>query len=576
MSLPFFVAIGTTLFFGGLAIYFSSREEALKKEIAKREIIQKRRLYEIATLRAIQDRIGYSLDIERVIDTLTGSLKNLFPYSTASSLLIEPNKLVFKCAIEEQISRNFVDSVKKSMVASLSTLLGKPLPDYIEEIRSGMLPDENNKEILASFFHIPLVVNGQIVGLINVSSTRPGLYKEEDMTILYQMTGIAASALSRLREVIETEEAKLLAMIGSLSDGLLFLDANLQLTTINASAKRLLGFGEEVQLTFPDILPILAKGADISTQIKQAIAQKAPVKLDKVPLGEKIVHSIITPVFQHVEGQETIIGTTIILHDITLEENLSTLKEDFTNGIVHELRAPITAIKSGAELLLEDNTLDASQDKLLRIIDEQAKRMLSDITSLLDAAKIDAGKLAVEKKPVAIAGLMQEVVELFQPQADMKHILLEVDIPNTIPKADIDHGRIVQVLHNLLSNSLKYTPAGGTIAISAGVSRQEHLPASLTNPGVVISVRDTGVGIPKEKQIYLFSKFAQVGSNALPLAQQGTGLGLYISKGIVEAHGGQIYLSSEEGKGTTVSFTLPLAEEKAENTHLAIHSPFSA
>lgn len=222
MSLPFFIAIGTTIFFGILAIYFSVREDKLKKEIAKREEMQKRRLYEISTLRAIQDRIGYSLDIERVIDTLTGSLKNLFPYSTASSLLLEPNKLVFKTAIEEPVSHTFMQEVKKSMIASLSTLLNEPLPQYVEEVRTGALPDDSSQHILASFFHIPLVVNGKIVGLINVSSTRPGLYKEEDMTILYQMTAIASNALTRLREVIQTEEEKLLAVIGSLSDGLLF------------------------------------------------------------------------------------------------------------------------------------------------------------------------------------------------------------------------------------------------------------------------------------------------------------------------------------------------------------------
>src|SRR5690348_4402119 len=193
MSLPFLIAISTTVLFGIAAIYFSVREQNLKRELKQREEIQKRRLYEISTLRAIQDRIGYSLDIERVIDTITGSLKNLFPYSTASSLLIEPNKLIFKTAIEEEVSRNFIDDVKKSMVASLSALLNKPLPNYIEEIRTGTLPSENNKQILSSFFHIPLVVNGNIVGLINVSSTKPGLYKDPDMTVMYQMTTIASN-----------------------------------------------------------------------------------------------------------------------------------------------------------------------------------------------------------------------------------------------------------------------------------------------------------------------------------------------------------------------------------------------
>lgn len=560
MSLPFFLAIAATIFFGFLAIFYASREEKLKKELQDREAIQKRRLYEISTLRAIQDRIGYSLDIERVIDTLTGSLKNLFPYSTASSLLIEPNKLVFKTAIEEPVSMSFIQEVKKSMAASLSTILGNPLPEYIEEIRTGALPDENNKQLLASFFHIPLVVNGQIVGLINVSSTRPGLYKEADMTILYQMTSIASNALSKLREVINTEEAKLLAMIGSLSDGILFLDSTMQLRLINESAKKHLEISDRSSITLADILPILSKEADIPSLIKQTTDHKQPIQLDKIHLGNKTLRLIVTPVIQSIEGTITVIGTTIVLHDITLAESLSNLKEDFTNGIVHELRSPLTAIKAGAELVLSDESLTASQEKLLHIIDEQSKRMLADINSLLDAAKIDAGKFTVEKKPENITQLIQQTIELFTPEAEGKHILLTSQIDPNLPNVLVDKEHIEQVLHNLLSNSLKYTPSGGSIHVNAGLMHQEHLPPSPTNPGVLISVADTGTGIPKDKQTYLFSKFAQVGSSPLPHAQQGTGLGLYISKGIVTAHGGQIYLQSEEGKGTTVSFTVPLAE----------------
>lgn len=562
MSLPLFLAIGTTLLFGILAIYFSIREERLKKELQKREVLQKRRLYEISTLRAIQERIGYSLDIERVIDTLTGSLKNLFPYSTASSLLLEENKLVFKSSIEEPVSLNFIQEVKKSMVASLSTLLNSPLPQFIEETRTGMLPDDQNQHILASFFHIPLVVNGKVVGLINVSSTTPGLYKEEDMTILYQMTNIASNALTKLREVIQTEEEKILATIESLSDGLLFVDTKMQLGLINPAAKKILNLEEKPSVTLADVLPVLAKVCDISTAIRTVLTEGKTVTMDKVLFGNKTLRLHLTPVIETHDATPTMIGTTIAIQDLTLETSLNSLKEDFTNGIVHELRSPLTAIKAGAELLLSDNNLTASQEKLLKIIDEQTQRMLSDINSLLDAAKIDAGKLSVTKHPEDITQVIQEALELFQAEAETKHIILTTNISPNLPKLMIDKTRIEQVFRNLLSNSLKYTPAGGTIQISAQLYSQPHLPQSSTNPGLLVSVSDTGSGIPKEKQSYLFSKFAQVGYSPVPHAQQGTGLGLYISKGIVTAHNGTIFLSSQEGKGTTVSFTLPIAQEQ--------------
>lgn len=560
MSLPFFIAIGTTILFGVLAIYFSVREQNFKRELKQREELQKRRLYEIATLRAIQDRIGYSLDIERVIDTITGSLKNLFPYSTASSLVIEPNKLIFKTAIEEEISRNFIEEVKKSMVASLSALLSKPLPNHIEEVRTGTLPSENNKHILASFFHIPLVVNGNIVGLINVSSTKPGLYKDADMTILYQMTNIASNALSRLQEVIHTEEEKLLALIGSLSDGVLFIDKKLNLRLINSTAKKLLGISEKETVTIADVLPILSQVFAVSDAIQQAMTTKQSWEKQEIHLGTKTIRALILPVTSTENGNEEIIGTTITLQDTTLATSLATLKEDFTNGIVHELRSPLTAIKSGAELLLQDETLSASNEKLLTIIDEQTKRMLSDINSLLDAAKMEAGKFSIEMTKQSLKPLFEDSIALFHPEAEAKHIILQTEIPEDLPEVSMDKAKIEQVLENLLSNSMKYTPSGGTIKISASQQFNEHLPAGPTNPGILISVSDTGTGIPKDKQATLFSKFSQVGSSPIPHAQQGTGLGLYISKGIILSHHGQIFLSSDEGKGTTISFTLPLVQ----------------
>jgi len=577
-SLPLIFAICSTILFGFLAIYFSSREQSLKKELEKHEIISKRRLYEISTLRAIQDRIGYSLDIERVIDTLTGSLKNLFPYSTASSLIIEPNKLVFKTTIEETVSTNFILDVKKSMIASLSTLLDRQLPTFIEEIRTGMLPDNDNPKILASFFHIPLSVNGQIVGLINVSSTLPGLYKDADMTILYQMAGIASSALSRLKQVIETEEAKLLAMIGSLSDGLIFLNEKLELTIINENAQKLLGVRDRDSLTFADISVVLNSaafknfqpnsGMDISLLVKESI-EKNEVNKKKIVLGDRIVQLFITPVVQNIESQKIAIGTTLILHDITLEESLNNLKEDFTNGIVHELRSPLTAIKYSAELLLTDKSITSSQKHVIDILHEQSKRMISDINSLLDAAKIESGKFSVDQKAEDIKNIIEEVSSLFEGEAEQKHVLLTSQLQDNLPKGKVDRGRISEVLHNLISNSLKYTISGGTINIKAEVMNNEHLPKNKVNPGILVSVIDTGVGIPIEKQQSLFKKFSQVGKSPIPKAGQGTGLGLYISKGIVEAHGGNIYLSSVENKGTTVSFTIPIINEENKNSELS-------
>ncbi len=556
-----FFLFGTTILFGIVAIFLSVKEERTKKELKARESLQKRRLYEVSTLKAIQDRIGYSLDIEKVIDTLTGSLKNLFPYSTASSLLIKPDKLVFKTTIDEAISSKFIEQVKKSMTASLSTILGQQLPLHMEEVRTGIVVDETNTKAMASFFNIPLVVSGQIVGLITVASTKPGLYLEEDMTMLYQMTTQAASALTRLKEVISYEEGKLVAMITSLTDGILMVDTHFTVSIINKAAKEFLNIPHIENPAIFDIISPLSKKYDFGAKIKDAMEKNKIITEPELQLLDKIVQIVITPVISTTNAQSQVIGATILIHDITLEKTLSQLKEDFTNTVVHELRSPLTAIKSAAELMAFAQNLEDSQKKLVTIIDEQSKRMLSDITSLLDAAKLESGHFTVWQAPHDIQKIIAEVVALFSAEAQKKQIALLTDIQPGLPAGYVDPMRIAQVVNNLVSNSLKFTSPGGRITILGKMQHNDYLPRTIVNPGIVISVSDNGIGIPKEKQGMLFNKFSQLTPDThTPVGHEGTGLGLYVSKGIVEAHGGTIFLDSTPGKGTTISFTLPIAQ----------------
>lgn len=234
------------------------------------------------------------------------------------------------------------------------------------------------------------------------------------------------------------------------------------------------------------------------------------------------------------------------------------LREDFTHMMVHELRSPLTAIKDSAELIISSRSLKKSEkNKLAGIIEEQAKIMLDTVSSILDAAKIRSGRFAVQKIPGDIKKTVKESINVFLPQAKNKEIKIATEFAESLPVVSFDPIRIEQVMNNLLSNSIKFTPEKGKITVSV-----QSGPAKKNNHSLVyINISDTGIGIPKEKQGLLFSKFSQVNQQNHDDSQQpnlGTGLGLYITKGIVEAHGGSIFLNSEEGVGTTISFTLPV------------------
>lgn len=559
MYLP--ATILLTLAFGLSAIYFSLKEDKAKKKLLEREEKQRQRLYEISILKEIQDRIGYELDIEKVADVITGSLKNLFSYSTVSSLILKDDKLIFKTNAEEEISPAYIEKVRNSMKASLGALLNSPLPEKIEEILIGSLLNDQISRLPSSFFQIPLVVNDNVLGLINISSTKPGLYKEDQMTILYKITGQASSALYKLEKVLKTEKGKLMSLIGSLADGVFMVGSQNQIVIINNAAKEILGFKKEEKITFSEILKILGGKYNLALEINEAIGRNKISEETEVRIGPKTVQIFITPVF---DSENKAFGTAVLLQDITLEENLSELKETFTNMIVHELRAPLTAIRGASRLLsdAEEKLNGPEKEKLLSIIHEQSKFLLDEVSSVLDAAKIEAGKFTIQKQETDLGDLIDEKVKLFSPQAQEKGVEIATEAANDLPKALIDPVRIGQVLNNLLINSLKFTPKGGKITVRAThgtalptTDLQLYRSTDLLSDDIIVSVSDNGVGIPKEKQKDLFSKFAQ--ATSFPTPEHGTGLGLYIVKGIVEAHGGKVSLDSEPGRGTTISFTLP-------------------
>jgi signal transduction histidine kinase len=528
------------------------KQRQSKKELQNKEELEKQRLYQILILKEIQDRIGYSLDAEKIIDVITGSLKYLFPYSTASSIVIKSDKLSFKTYIEENVSSGFITQVKQTMFASLRALVGN-LPTQIEEGMTGVPLDETKTIALASFFNVPLIVGNHVVGLINVSSTHKNAYKEE-VTIIYQIIGQATNALSKLQYVLETEKGKLTSMISSLVDGVFMVDTNKNLLIINDAAKTFLKI-KSVTPNLTDILTAVGTQYNLLDKIAQSIRNNAAIKDKEITINEKIFEIFITPVPSAVDEKlSNPIGASILFHDITIEKTVATIKEDFTHMMVHELRAPLTAIKDSAELMIETfedkGALEKEQQKrLLKIMDMQSKNLLEQINQVLDAAKIEAGKFSIEKVSSDIGEVIQNAVEPYLPQANKKQILISTDIYYPLPKVDLDPVRITQVLNNLVSNSLKFTPANGKIVVSV-------------KPGdgiLTIGVSDNGMGIPESEQKDLFSKYYQIRTTPHQLAKKGTGLGLYIVKGIVEAHDGSVGIISDTGKGTTIYFTLPVA-----------------
>ncbi len=221
------------------------------------------------------------------------------------------------------------------------------------------------------------------------------------------------------------------------------------------------------------------------------------------------------------------------------------MKSDFFALMSHELRTPLTAIKEGTNLFLEGKGGEVTerQKKLLTIIAEESNRLIGLVNSVLDLSKLESGILTFNFARADLSPLIARVVDEVGPLAESKHISISRNIPE-LPTLSLDPERMLQALRNLIGNALKFTPRGGSVSIAV-----RH-----KDDAVIVTVADTGPGIPKEHSEVIFDKFRQApGTGRLP----GTGLGLAIVKHIILAHGGAVWVESESGSGSTFTFTLP-------------------
>lgn len=558
ISLPVIIAIISSVVFGLLAIIYSLKEDKAKRLLKDREKIFQHRLYEATVLKEIQERIGYSLDTEKICDIIISSLDNIFPYSTASSLIVKNGRLTFNTKIKEPVSKNFLTQVKSDMLKSLTPLLKEPLPENVagtpkiaDEKITGIPLDENSNQTPSSSFNTPLMVNKKIQGIINISSIQPDLYKEEQIAILVKITDLANNVLTRLDDILTKEKNKLIGLIGNFEEGVVMIDPNYQISTINKHAIELLSLQSD-KPTIIDLLSHLPNTYNFGDKIEKAIKLNQKIEEKDVQHNGILLNITINPILEDALNQESkVIGASFIMHDNTHEKRLYKMKDDFTRIIVHELRSPLTSIKASSEMLNSVTNLnDEEKKRLINIIHSQTDKMLDEVSMILDAAKIETGIFTVNKNNTDLHNILEEIIESFRNTAQNKMINLTSNIDSSLPALEIDAYQIRRVINNLLSNSIKFTPGGGTI----------NLKAWLTPEKVFISVSDTGNGIPKEKQHLIFTKFAQI-ENAN--ATVGTGLGLFISNGIIQAHNGTIAFESEQGKGTTFTISLPLTSSKS-------------
>ena len=412
---------------------------------------------------------------------------------------------------------------------------------------------------------LPLATHGQVIGAIFIFRIYPDLFTPNDRVLLQSFADQAAIAVfnAQLYGQVSYEKQRLDALLDSAADGILILNADLTIERVNDAFERIYGktHDELVNLPHDDVIH-WARNPQGAT-LTEAIANGWPLTPNATLYVEGDLERDLPPplpvgvTYAPLLSPESRLRNIIVsVRDITHFRNADEIKATFISIVSHELRTPVTLIKGYASTLRRD---DAKWDKStisdsLAVIEEEADRLSKMIDDLLDASRLQAGGLTLNRADVSLPGLAKRIAERFSTQSK-KHTI-ETDFPEKFPIVLADETRIEQVVINLVSNALKYAEMGA-IRIS-GTVRSEQ---------VIICVSDEGPGIEAKDLPHIFDRFYR--STKAVKHTKGAGLGLYLARAIVEAHGGRIWADtstrpagqsaqrSKPDSGARICFSLP-------------------
>ena len=413
---------------------------------------------------------------------------------------------------------------------------------------------------------LPMQFGEQVVGMIYIFRNYGGAFSPNDRQMLQAFADQAAVAVNnaQLYQQVTEEKRRLDAILEASADGVLILDSAFRLTRFNQALARLTGASaaQAVGRHHDDVIALHNKRAGMALSEAAAggwpLATRSPAGL--IASGPLYVEGDL----QRADGSRVSVGITYAplfdregrlvnlianVRDITRFREADELKNTFISVISHELKTPVALIKGYAGTLgREDAHWDPQTVReSATIIEEEADRLTHLIDNLLDASRLQASGLKLAQSSVAVDALAARQIELFRTQTTAH--TLTADFPSPFPIVHADAARIEQLLSNLIGNAIKYSPNGGAIRVS-GRAKPD---------AIEVTVSDEGIGVPVDEQSRIFERFYRA-DDALSRRTQGSGLGLYIAKAIVEAHGGRIWVNSAPGRGTAITFSLPRDE----------------
>jgi len=345
------------------------------------------------------------------------------------------------------------------------------------------------------------------------------------------------------------EKNKTSAVITNFVDGILVFDKNNKLTLINPTAESFFET-KSAQIIGKGLLE-LEELPRVKNLVELLIKETKGLFRKELKIEENLILEASTvPMMREEEN----LGSLVILHDITREKEIEKLKTEFVSIAAHQLRTPLSAIKWTLKMILDGDLGEIAKEQrdYLEKTYISNERMIHLINDLLNVSRIEEGKYLYRLTFVQLEDLVQSVINIYKKEIQIKNIKFKFEKPKIkLPKVKVDVEKIDLVITNFLDNAIRYTSSGGEIEVSLKDKNKKEIE---------FLIKDSGIGIPEDQQKRVFSKFFRA-ENAIRTETEGSGLGLFIAKNVIEAHNGKVWFESKEKKGSIFKFSLPVQEE---------------
>ncbi len=508
---------------------------------------------QLSALKSLSDELGSVLEVEETIIIINQYLCEFADPCTASYLIndsLEEGALIYSAYLAKEVNEKYLEQSGNYLISYMRDANNEGISGLLKIVSAakprifGKQLDNASRLEPKQIEIFKLAVGERILGLVQITSDSGKVLSGETREMITAIILTATLTIDRLQNINLTHHSRTVSLVESMTDGVVMFNSNADIVLMNPSFSRFTGFSREY-FRMADLYRLLS-GHNMQEKVQETVSGGEAAKINEAVIGNKTYEIYITPV----SDNRRIVGGAIIFHDITYLKEIDRMKTEFVSVASHQLRTPLTAIKLFTDMMIKGQVggFNPEQQEYLENISQSTDRMVRLVNDLLNVSRIESGRLRVEPQAVDVVAFIKNIIAEAKPLAAYRKQKISLRNPaKDLNRVSLDQNLMRQVFHNLIVNAIRYSPENtGLISVAINSDKESF----------TVSVQDNGIGIPPQTQGRIFEKFYRA-DNAIKAVTEGTGLGLYVSRMIVESSGGKIWFESAAGAGSTFFVRMP-------------------